>query len=452
MLSLRVLLPAVCVFALFLWHSPAASASPEVTNRARKFLEVHTKKLRPLEVAASVAWWDANTSGKDEDFQRKEETQNKIDEALGDRTAFADIKDLKEQPKQIDDPVLRRAINVLYLTYLEKQVDKELLKKMVEKANAVEQAFNKFRATVDGNGDDRQRGPQGPQGIEGLGPAAGSLGSEQEGRPSRRSRPEGAGQAAQRGGENARLQELPRPAALPQRAGRRELIKLFDELDELTREPFRAAKKEIDARLAANVGVKVDQLMPWHYHDPFFQETPAVFKTDIDVPFKNADLVALARDFYKSIDLPIDRVIAKSDLKERKGKSPHAFCTDIDRAGDVRVLANIVQNNYWMSTLLHEFGHSVYSTNNNDIPESLPYVLRLESHILTTEGVAMMFERLSKQRGWLEKMGVPMADPAGFADAGARTLRAPAPHLLALVPGDAPLREGDVRGPGPGFE
>jgi len=89
----------------------------------------------------------------------------------------------------------------------------------------------------------------------------------------------------------------------------------------------------------------------------------------------------------------------------------------------VRVLANIVPNNYWMSTLLHEFGHSVYSTNNNDIPASLPYVLRLESHILTTEGVAMMFERLSKRRGWLEKMGVSLADPEGFADAGARTLR-----------------------------
>ena len=39
---------------------------------------------------------------------------------------------------------------MLYLLYLEKQVDPELLKKMVAKANAVEKAFNVYRAKVDG--------------------------------------------------------------------------------------------------------------------------------------------------------------------------------------------------------------------------------------------------------------------------------------------------------------
>jgi peptidyl-dipeptidase A len=108
-------------------------------------------------------------------------------------------------------------------------------------------------------------------------------------------------------------------------------------------------------------------------------------------------------------------------LKERAGKSPHAFCTDIDRAGDVRVLANIVRNVYWMSTMLHECGHSVYSSKN--IPESLPYILRMESHILTTEGVAMMFERLAYRRAWAEKMGLKLDDPQAFEDAGNKTLR-----------------------------
>ena len=39
---------------------------------------------------------------------------------------------------------------MLYLQYLEKQVDPELLKKITAKANAVEQAFNVYRAKVDG--------------------------------------------------------------------------------------------------------------------------------------------------------------------------------------------------------------------------------------------------------------------------------------------------------------
>ena len=70
----------------------------------------------------------------------------------------------------------------------------------------------------------------------------------------------------------------------------------------------------------------------------------------------------VCREFYAGIGLPIDEVLRRSDLYERPGKSPHAFCTDIDRAGDVRVLANIVPNEYWMSTMLHELGHAVYSS------------------------------------------------------------------------------------------
>ncbi len=79
---------------------------------------------------------------------------------------------------------------------------------------------------------------------------------------------------------------------------------------------------------------------------------------------------------------------------------------------------NIVPNEYWMGTMLHELGHAVYSSKN--IPASVPYVLRGEAHILTTEGVAMLFERFSKQRTFLEKMGLAVADRAAFDAAAAR--------------------------------
>src|SRR5207244_2581426 len=196
---------------------------------------------------------------------------------------------------------------------------------------------------------------------------------------------------------------------------------LFDQLDELTREPFQRAKSEIDARLAQHCGVAVDELRPWHYHDPFFQEPPAVFGTDLDAVYARVDILKLSKDYYAGMGLPIDDVIARSDLYEKRGKSPHAFCTDIDREGDVRVLGNIVPNEYWMGTMLHELGHSVYSSRN--IPKSVPYVLRSEAHILTTEGVAMMFEKFSKSADWLQKMGVTVADPKAFNETGAKMRR-----------------------------
>src|SRR6202035_2826017 len=56
-------------------------------------------------------------------------------------------------------------------------------------------------------------------------------------------------------------------------------------------------------------------------------------------------------------------------------------------------------------------------------PATIPYVLRSESHILTTEGGAMMFERMSKKRAFIEKMGLKVAKPEAFDDAASKSLR-----------------------------
>lgn len=422
MVCLRILLPLLCVFTfvIVLGCPVVAAASEEATDRARKFLAKHEAKMRPLDIKAGIAWWDANVTGKDEDFARKEEAQNRIDEALANPAAFAEVKKIKTEGG-IDDPIVARAIDVVYLGYLEKQVDPALLKQITAKSNSVEKAFNVFRAKVDGkemtdsevrkalktSKDSARR-----QAVWEASKMVGGV-VEQDLRELVKLRNQAA---VKLGFKNFHAMQL----FLNEQDGA-ELIKLFDELDELTRAPFRAAKAEIDAKLAANCSVSVDELRPWHYHDPFFQESPAVFAVSLDQPYLKADLLRLCRDFYAGIGLPIDDVIARSDLYEKKGKSPHAFCTDIDREGDVRVLANIVQNEYWMSTMLHELGHAVYSSKN--IPHKLPYTLRGEAHILTTEGVAMMFERCGKQRSWIEKMGLKVEDPKAFDETAAKMLR-----------------------------
>ncbi|MCS7045782.1 MAG: M2 family metallopeptidase, partial [Gemmataceae bacterium] len=401
---MRIVLAAAILGASM---TPTVVRSEEtVTAKARAFLEGYTAKVRPLEIAVNLAWWDANNTGKDEDFRRKEEAQNKLDAILSDRMSFAEVKALKESG-QIDDPVLRRAIDVIYLACLEKQLDAELLQKMTALANAVEKKFSTFRAKV---------------GDEELDDAAVRKVLKKSTLSERRRE---VWEACKRVGavvepELLQLVSLRNQAAkklgfpnyhammlyLNEQNGD-DLIKLFDQLDELTREPFRQAKAEIDVALAKACNITVEELMPWHYHDPFFQEVPGVFKADLDKIYADQDLVKLCRDFYASIGLPIDLVIERSgnDFAPRKGKNPHAFCTDITRDGtDVRVLANIDPNEMWMATMLHEFGHAVYSSIN--IPAKLPYVLRTDAHILTTEGVARRFEKLSKRRSWLEAMGV----------------------------------------------
>jgi peptidyl-dipeptidase A len=421
MLQPRMLLIVlVCCVVLF---EGRIMASPEVTKQAREFVQEHEKRIKPLDIAGNEAWWQASTTGSKEAFKKKVEAQNKIDKALSDRKVFARLKDLRDKRKEIDDSVLARAIDVLYLLYLEKQVDTDLLEKMVEKSNAVEEKFNKFRAKVGGEEltDNKVRDilktSNDSKRLQAVWEASKAVGSEVE--ADLKELVKLRNQAARKlGYQNFHELQL----YLNEQDGKK-LLQLFDDLDELTRKPFEAAKKDIDARLAKRYKIEIDDLMPWHYHDPFFQDTPKIFAADLDEPYRKADILKMCKEFYAGIDLPIDRVIIKSDLDEKKGKSQHAFCTDIDREGDVRVLANIAPNHTWASTMLHEFGHSVYSTNNGNIPSTLPYALRLEAHILTTEGVAMMFERLASRASFLQKMKVPVKDAKGFDRDAAQSLR-----------------------------
>lgn len=410
-------------FMVFMLSAIAASAqnasAQDTTSDAKKFVGEHEAKIRPLEIETGKAWWNANVSGKDADFATKEAAENKLNEAVANPEQFERLKKIHDG--KIADPVLKREIDLLYLQYLDKHVDPALLKRMTAKANTIEKAFNVFRAKVGEksltDGEVRQVLTKSKDSAERRGVWEGSkrVGADVENdlRDLVRLRNEAA---TGLGYSDYHVLQL-HLSELKQA----DVLKLFDELDALTREPFAKAKGTIDAKLAKDYNIAPDELRPWHYHDPFFQEPPAVYDVDLNAPFADADIQRICREFYAGIGLPIEDVLKRSDLYEKPGKSPHAFCTDIDREGDVRVLGNIVPTEYWMSTMLHELGHAVYSSKN--IPRELPYVVRGEAHILTTEGVAMMFERFSKDAEWLAAYGVNVPDKAKYSESGARMRR-----------------------------
>ena len=396
-------------------------ADEAITAEASKFIAEHIRTIRPLEVAANKAWWEANVTGKPDAFEKKEAAENKVDAALANKETFKQLKALHDAKTQIDNEVIARTIDVLYLQYLAKQVDPKLLAQITAKANAVEQKFNVYRAEVGGKelADSEVRGILKSSKDNALRKEAweSSKGVGQDVEADLKELVKLRNEmATQLGFKNFHVLML-----YLNEQDTNALMTLFDELDTLTREPFTTAKKEIDSRLATMYGIGVDELRPWHYHDPFFQEPPAVFNVSLDSPYAQVDIPAVCAKFYKGIGLPVDDVIARSSLYEQKGKSPHAFCTDIDKEGDVRILTNIVPNEYWMGTTLHELGHAVYSSKN--IPQELPYPIRDAAHILTTEGVAMQFERFSKSRAWMEKMGITIKDGDAFQKAAKQAQR-----------------------------
>jgi len=399
--------------------SSALSAADDNDARARAFIEKHEATVKPLEIEVARRWWAANVSGKDEDYKLKEEAETRLELKLADPKVFAELKAVKEG--RLSDPLVARQIQVLYLQYLGRQIDPELIKQMLAKSNKIEQAFNLYRAKVGAkeltDNEVRRVLRTSKDSAERRAAWEASKGVGRVVEADLRDLVKLRNQAARTlGFRDYHVMQL----ALGEQS-QEQVLKLFDELDRLTRGPFRAAKAEIDAALAKSCGEPVEALRPWHYHDPFFQESPAVFGAPEEAVYAKIDILKLCREFYRGIGLPIDDVLARSDLYEKPGKNPHAFCTDIDRNGDVRVLANVVPDYQWLSTMVHELGHAVYSSKN--IPASVPYVLRTDAHPLTTEGIAMMFERFTRSAEWLRALGVEVPDAKAFDAQGAKVRR-----------------------------
>ena len=195
---------------------------------------------------------------------------------------------------------------------------------------------------------------------------------------------------------------------------------IFDVLAKQTDPMWREWKADFDKRQSERFGISVEELRPWHCPDQFFQVAPPS-DLDLDTYFANKNLEELTTRFYTAIGLPIDDVLKRSDLYEKPGKNQHAFCTDIDHEGDVRVLCNVRSTENWMCTMLHEFGHAVYDLYAD---YQLPHFLRGPAHTLSTEAIAELMGRFSKDGDWLRTYaGVSAEEVARVAEISAEENR-----------------------------
>jgi peptidyl-dipeptidase A len=388
------LLPVALLSLVFL--SCQSPKSDE--NSLREFITSHLKLVEPKLKAQNIADWNANATGEKKYYDESAALELEIKKIRSNKSDFEFLKKLKEKTS-INDPLLQRQLTLLYNNYLKNQIDTSLMRAIVEKQSAIANKFNTFRGKIDGkemsdneisnilkterNSDKRKQTWE----------ASKQVGKEVA--PMIIELVKLRNQAAkQLGYDNYYVMAL---ATDEQDAN--EILKIFDNLKQVTEEPFRKLKNNLDAGFAKKYGIKVQDMRPWHYEDPFFQEPPKTGEVDLDKFFKGKNIEELGRTFYTGIGLPADDILKNSDLFPRKGKYQHAFCNDIDRLGDVRAMLNITDDEYWMATLLHELGHGVYSKN---VKRDLPFLLRVESHTFLTEAIAMMIERQALNADWLE--------------------------------------------------
>lgn len=371
----------------------------------RTFIDEHVDTIKPMQKEAALAYWQAACSGDTAYYARYADLNLKLRNIYTDRVAYEFLQEIKKSAA-IKDPVLARQLDLLLNAYKENQIDPALLKSMVDLAAHVEQKFSTFRSRINGttvsvNQIDEILKKETDSGKR----RAAWEASKQVG-------PEVAADLIQLVGlRNQAARSLGydnyhHMALQLAEQSEEEVEQIFNELFTLTQEPFAAVKSELDAVLAKTYAVKPTELMPWHYHDPFFQEAPAMAELDWDAYYKHSDVRQLATGFFAGIGMDVEPILANSDLYEREGKNPHAFSTDIDREGDVRILCNLQNNERWMETTLHELGHAVYDRYHD---MTLPYLLRQPAHAFTTEGIAMFFGRLSRDADWM-RMSLKLSD------------------------------------------
>lgn len=377
----------------------------------------------PLYTKMAKTQWQAAVNGTDKDFAASEEAQQLYSGFYSQREPFEQLKAFKEQEDEIfkgvtpEDScwILKRDLDVKYNLFLANQADTALLNAIIKKATALEKSYGSYRATLKGK-------PINDNQVEEI------LHTSRESKVLKEvwESHKAIGRVVEKdlielvklrnklaqslGFDNYHTMSLMLSEQDPE-----EITALLDELDALTADAFKELKGIMDKKFAALYGVSEEELMPWHFQSRFFQEAPALYPLNLDKHYKGANLEEITERYYNSIGMDISKVLRNSSLYPQPGKNQHAFCTDIDTRGDVRVLCNITDNESWMSTMLHEFGHAVYMLGHDNT--NLPFSLRNSAHIFTTEAVAMLMERCASNPEWLmEYRGISKEESEAIAE------------------------------------
>jgi peptidyl-dipeptidase A len=402
----------------------ASVESCDVAGGAREILVEAEQRLAPLSLESNVAWWESQVSATEENAARRTRAELALSSALGDRELFAAVGAAREAGANGLDA---RQLELLHNSMLRHQIPEALRKRIVELESSVDLRFSRHRGVVGGVevGDTEikriLRRSEDPAERQEAWEASKTVGAEvaDDVRELARLRNEAARGLGYRDWFALSLtcDEL----------DEQKLAATLAEADRVTVAAFARWKGALDESLAARFGCAVSELRPWHYSDPFFQEPPPDGAVDLDPVFEGQDIVGLAQRTFEGLGLDVARIVERSDLYPREGKNQHAFCIDIDRRGDVRILANTVETHDCADTMLHELGHGVYDLGFRD---SLPWLLR-STHLVATEGSALLSGALAGRGEWLER--ILGASPSDVEELGAKLEAARAAELLVFT-------------------
>jgi peptidyl-dipeptidase A len=353
-------------------------------------------QLAPLDREYALAEWDAAVGGDDTAEERMVEASMAVEDVLGDPDRYAALASATEP----GEPIQRRRLEVLLDEARGHQRPRDLAERIVRLEASLTTLYSEHRGTIEGrevsnneidailrDSRDRDERRAAWDASKTIGPrAAGQV------RELARLRNEAARGLGFRDyfAMSLELQELDEGW----------LFGMLDRVDTLLGDGWRVEKAAIDEAQRARIGIGAgEELGPWDYAEPFFQDAPLVDGDTLEAALADLDPLAVSRAYFGALGDPIEGILERSDLYPRPRKSQHAFCIQVDRGDDVRILANIEPGERWLGTMLHELGHGVYDV---AIERSLPWLLRRQAHIFATEAIAMLHGRRTRDAIFLQ--------------------------------------------------
>ena len=391
-------------------------------TETQQFIENTVAQWRQLYIDYALADWEMAVAGTPENNQRSTEAQAAYMRFWSDPERYATAKRLLDSGAAAD-PLEARQLKLIYMAAAENQQDEASIERITKLEADIREIYTNYRAEVNGQSlsdnelDDLLTKSTDSAVVQAAWEASKKVGQQVAHlvRELAHARNDAARQQGYRDFFQRQL--------LINEIDEDQLFDLFGQLEQATEAPFQRLKAELDQARAERFGITPEAVRPWHYGDRFFQQPPPDFGgVDMDGVFAGQDPVMLSLATFDGLGMEVGDILERSDLYPRAGKNQHAFCTDIDRAGDVRTLNNLQPNHRWNETLLHELGHAVYDKYQD---RSLPWALRGPSHTLTTEAVAILMGSLTYDEEWLRQIaGVAAGEAAALARAGQAQERA----------------------------
>ncbi|MGI8774624.1 MAG: M2 family metallopeptidase [Actinomycetota bacterium] len=372
-------------------------------ERTHRLLDNLNTRIAELEKSFFLAWWDSQIEATEDKDATRAELELALRRFMGDPALLQQVND--GLGEDLHDEVGKRQLQILHRAMTGEQMPEAQREEIVRLSTSVESEFSVFRPQVDG----RELTENDVEAI--LKTSNDAELREQTWRASK----EIGVRVAERVRELARVRNAAaRALGYPdfyrmelelQEIDEGWLFGLLGDLDDATRDPYAAWKSELDEDLRRRFAT--EQLYPWHYADPFFQNLPPDGGISLDGPLQGKDAAALALQTFDAWGIDLSSVLANSDLYPREKKCQHAFCLSVDRLDDVRILANIVPGERWIEVMLHECGHAAYDVS---IERRLPFLLREPAHTFVTEAMALLCGRLVRDQVWLTEVAGASAE------------------------------------------